>query len=236
MLKLPATALLVSMALSTQAIANEDLIINKMNAAFSQSQVMSAIPIDNGEMYEVEFFNGDVVYATPTGNFFVSPTGDLWSIKELVPRNLTTEKNLKLVENLKADDLIVYQAPNEKVSVTVFTDVDCTYCRKLHSDIDKINALGITVKYAAFPRGGMQSPAYSKMVDVWCSDNRKGEFSNAKSGLIPTREKDCLNPVLSQWKLGKRIGVTGTPTLVSNGRLFAGYQTPERLAAILGVL
>jgi len=111
--------------------------------------------------------------------------------------------------------------------------VDCTYCRRLHHDVEAINALGIAVRYVAYPRGGAQSGAYEKMVSVWCAANKQQAITQAKNGQnLPARE--CNNPVLNQHALGNRIGITGTPAIVlEDGTLIPGYLDVDRLSAMV---
>jgi thiol:disulfide interchange protein DsbC len=119
--------------------------------------------------------------------------------------------------------------------VSVFTDVDCGYCRKLHLEMADMNALGIEVRYLAFPRAGVGSPTYDKIVSAWCADDRNQALTDLKLGKdIPNRA--CPNPVAKQYELGHDIGVTGTPAIVlEDGRLLPGYMPAAELAGLLGL-
>jgi thiol:disulfide interchange protein DsbC len=131
--------------------------------------------------------------------------------------------------------MIVFKPETTKASITVFTDVDCTYCRALHRDMEKLMELGIEVRYVAYPRGGEMAGSYGKMVSVWCSSDRQKSLTQAKNGQnLP--EFDCDNPVLTHYALGNEIGISGTPALVlSSGQVIPGYMDPERLAAMLSI-
>jgi thiol:disulfide interchange protein DsbC len=114
--------------------------------------------------------------------------------------------------------------------VTIFTDVDCGYCRKLHNQIEEYNNLGITINYAAFPRSGLGTDSFTKMVNAWCSDNTKLSLTRLKNN----KEVDvnfCDNqPVSKHYAIGKKLGVTGTPAIFSTeGILIPGYLSPEDL-------
>lgn len=126
--------------------------------------------------------------------------------------------------------MIVFPAKEERHTITVFTDIDCGYCRKLHNEIGAYNAKGITVRYLSFPRSGPDTPSYDKAVSVWCADDRNKAMTTAKSGgkLSP---KDCQNPVKDHFNVGVEMGVAGTPAIVmENGALLPGYLPAKKLA------
>jgi thiol:disulfide interchange protein DsbC len=117
--------------------------------------------------------------------------------------------------------------------VTVFTDIDCPYCRKMHSQIAEYNTRGIAVRYAFFPRSGLNTPSFDKAVSVWCSANRREAFTRAKQGqAVPARH--CDNPVAREFQLGLELGIHGTPMIIlPNGDIWPGYATPDDLLSIL---
>jgi thiol:disulfide interchange protein DsbC len=129
---------------------------------------------------------------------------------------------------------MVVFSPKEpaKAHITVFTDTDCGYCQKLHSEVPELNRRGIEVRYVAFPRQGIGSHGYNSLVSVWCSKDRKAAMNKAKS-----REElpaaTCDNPVAKQFELGQLIGVNGTPAIVlGNGQMIPGYQPAPQLAKL----
>ena len=137
--------------------------------------------------------------------------------------------------NAVGEEEMVVFAPSTpaKHTVTVFTDIDCVYCRKLHSEIADYNRAGIKVRYLMYPRAGIGSESYQKAVSVWCADDRQEAMTHAKLGdTVPT--KSCANPIKEQYDLGQAIGVRGTPAIVlEDGRMLPGYLSSERLAQIL---
>jgi len=140
---------------------------------------------------------------------------------------------LDAINKVGSENMIVFPAEKERHTITVFTDLDCGYCRKLHKEIGQFNAEGITVRYLMFPRAGVGSASYDKAVSVWCSDDRRAALTHAKNGdEIPPRK--CANPVKDQYELGGLLGVTGTPALIlDNGELLPGYVPANRLAKVL---
>ena len=137
------------------------------------------------------------------------------------------------VNQLSEKDMIVYAPKKVKHVVTVFTDIDCGYCRKLHSEIAQYNKLGIEIRYLAYPRAGIGSDSYKKAVAVWCAKDRKAAITTAKNG-GNIEQKTCDNPVAKEFNLGQELGVNGTPTLVlENGQIYPGYAPPEQLNKVL---
>jgi len=130
-------------------------------------------------------------------------------------------------------DMIVFKPKISKYSVYVFTDIDCGYCRKLHSEINQYMAEGITINYLFFPRAGKGSDSYNKAVSVWCASDRKAALTAAKQGnTIP--EKTCDNPVDEHMQLGEDFEVKGTPMIVTaEGAVFPGYLPPKQLIQVL---
>ena len=159
--------------------------------------------------------------------------GDLIDVKTRV--NLTEKKRGEargeLLKSMDEKDMIVFPAKDEKAKVTVFTDIDCPYCVKLHREMADYNAEGITIRYMAFPRAGIGSPSYKKTVSVWCSDNPAQAMSDAKEKK-PIPAKTCDNPVAQQYQLGQALGVSGTPSLfLEDGTSLPGYVQAKSLAA-----
>ncbi len=188
-------------------------------------------------LIEVELDSGEKLFSDRTGEHLV--TGDLFQATASGLVNLSAAARQKQIAGWVAavpeDEMVIFTPEQTKASITVFTDVDCAYCRKLHGDIEAILELGIQVRYVAYPRGGEASEAYPKMISVWCSEDRKRSLTQAKNGQnLPNRE--CDNPVLRHYNLGNRIGISGTPALVlQDGTVIPGYLEPAQLAgAVFG--
>lgn len=131
------------------------------------------------------------------------------------------------------DAFIEYKADKEKYVVSIFTDITCGYCRKLHNEMDQYNDLGITVRYLAFPRGGINSQSYTDMVSVWCSEDQQEAMDDAKAG-GSISNKNCETKVAEQYAFGQKIGVTGTPNIIMpDGSVIPGYQPPKQLEEAL---
>jgi len=137
------------------------------------------------------------------------------------------------LSRLNEKDMIIYKPKKVKHVVTVFTDIDCGYCRKLHSQMAQYNKLGIEIRYLAFPRAGIGSSSYYKAVSVWCAKDRKKAMNEAKTGAALER-KSCANPVAKEYQLAQELGINGTPAMMlEDGEIFPGYAPPEKLSQVL---
>ncbi|MDV6315358.1 thioredoxin fold domain-containing protein [Idiomarina sp. HP20-50] len=185
--------------------------------------------------------DGYVRAVTNQGMFYVSKdgerliSGNVFDITGSEPKNLSeaamAKVRLKMLKGF-TDDMIVYPAENEKYQVTVFTDTTCGYCQRLHENMDSYHAEGITIKYLAFPRGGMNSTGGQQLQTVWCSDDKKAAITAFKEDENYSGSSSCSNPVAEHYQLGKSFGVTGTPAIVlPDGRLLPGAVPAARLAA-----
>ncbi len=158
--------------------------------------------------------------------------GDIIDVKNRV--NLTEQKRGaargKLLNSMDESKMIIYPAKNEIAKVTVFTDIDCPYCVKLHREMKDYNNEGITIRYMAYPRAGLGSRSYQKAVNVWCADNPAQAMTDAKEGkTLPN--KTCDNPVADQFQLGQALRVQGTPAMfLEDGTSLPGYVPAKRLA------
>ncbi|QOW19153.1 DsbC family protein [Lysobacter ciconiae] len=183
---------------------------------------------------------GQVIYVSDDGNYllFTGAGGGLLDTrtqKNLSEATLGGMRN-KLLQTIPAGERIVFAPPNPKHTVTVFTDVECGYCRKMHEEIKQYNAEGIAVEYLAFPRIGIGSEGYNDMVSVWCAPDRKSALTKAKStGEVESR--NCRNTVADQYKVGQSVGLTGTPMIIArDGSQLGGYLPAKALRAALDKL
>ena len=194
----------------------------------------SAVP----GLYEVSVKGGPTLYVSADGAYFVA--GDLFAVGPGGFTNLAEQKRdadrRSALSAIKPADMIVFAPPNPKATITVFTDVDCGYCRKFHKEVPQLNAMGIAVHYLAFPRAGLGSSSFRKIATAWCSPDRGAMLTRMKNGEdVPENVCDG-NPVAAQYALGEQLGVTGTPALVlEDGTLIPGYQPADELARLLGV-
>lgn len=184
--------------------------------------------------------SGQVVYVSDDGRYMFLP-GQGGALYDTVSERSLSEASLAglrrdLLKTIPASERIVFAPANPKYTVTVFTDVECGYCRRLHSEIAEYNQQGIAIEYLAFPRMGIGSEDYNKMVAVWCASDRKQALTDAKAEKsVP--EHDCKNTVSMQYNIGQRAGLTGTPMILTeDGTQVGGYVPPAALRETLDKL
>jgi thiol:disulfide interchange protein DsbC len=176
---------------------------------------------------------GQALYVSDDGRYLLQ--GSLFDVEE--KRDLSqaglSRVRRELVAQIPTRDRIVFAPPNPRHTVTVFTDVECGYCRRLHEEMAEYNKRGIAIEYLAFPRMGLETDDSRLMVSVWCSGDRRKAITDAKAGRnVPAR--DCPNPVAAHYQLGQRIGLTGTPLILAeDGTQMPGYMPPDALLAVL---
>lgn len=190
-------------------------------------------------IYEVQVEGGPLVFVTSDGSHFID--GNLYQI---TPTQFIDLKEVRLIalrqqifSQLSADEMIVFKpAGKTKAIINVFTDIDCGYCRKLHKEVPKLNAMGVEVRYLAYPRAGLESESYLKIATAWCADDPNQSLTNFKNGRESSISICDDNPVADHFKLGGSIGVTGTPaTILMDGTLLPGYRTATDFAQLLGL-
>jgi thiol:disulfide interchange protein DsbC len=181
-------------------------------------------------MFEVAM-GADTAYVSADGKYLIN--GDLYQIdtRTNLTENNRSDMRRKAIAKLDERDMIIF-APTAapKYTVTIFTDVECAYCRKLHSEMAEINKLGVRVRYMAYPRAGPDTDDWRKMESVWCSKDRKSAITHAKLGEA-VKTPDCgTTPVGKQYALGEKLGVNGTPAVFTDaGDYIGGYLPAQKL-------
>jgi thiol:disulfide interchange protein DsbC len=179
-----------------------------------------------------EFTQGaEISYLTADGKYFID--GNLYDMKsrDNLTETLRTHARVALINSVPETEMLIFSPPNPKYTITVFTDVDCAYCRKLHSEMAELNRMGIRVRYMFFPRTGPGTESWKKAEVVWCSPNRNEALTRAKAGATLDMNKICApTPVKREYELGENIGVRGTPAIITeSGDYISGYMDPREL-------
>lgn len=173
-------------------------------------------------------------YVAGDGRYLIQ--GDM---VDLVTGEEVTEKQrasarLAVLKQFGPDQAIEFPAKDTKHWVTVFTDIDCGYCRRLHADMAAYHAQGIGIRYLFYPRSGPNSPAFEQAQAVWCSADRKEALTQAKRGVHINASASCPNPVQKHYDAGDALGINATPMLIlPDGEIVRGYVQAAALAARL---
>ena len=220
----------------------------KISQSFGQPvKTKEVISLANQQIIEAVLLDGSVVHMTPDLSHMVY-RGELYQLSEGQPVNITKNRNndkrQQLMASLDDKELVVFKAKGEeKTVINVFTDIDCGYCRKLHDEVPRLNELGISVRYLAYPRAGVTdrrtgqlTGSFKKIKSVWCDDDRMEAMTSAKRNRTIADNLECDAPISEHLSLGHEVGVTGTPAIVlQDGRFIGGYMPADDLAATIGL-
>ena len=196
---------------------------------------MSPIP----GIYEVQVKNGPLLFVYESGEYLFQ--GDLLQIKanEIISTMEARQasKRQQLFAQRSTEDMIIFKPEGEiKAVMNVFTDVDCGYCRKFHQEVPQLNAMGIEIRYLAYPRAGIPSGSYNKIAKAWCAEDQQDILTKVKNGQSVDVEVCDNNPIAEHYAFGSSIGVTGTPAIIlMDGTLIPGYQPADNFAELLGI-
>lgn len=220
--------------------------VDKIEAAIKHSlearpdvKVESIASSEIPGVYAVQIKDGPLIYTSADGKYFVH--GEMYAVRDKEFVNLSEQRasglRAKEIATVKTKDMIIFKPKGPaKAVLNVFTDIDCGYCRKLHKEMPELNALGIEVRYLAYPRAGVGTESYQKMVTAWCAKDRQGTLTRFKNGEAVPINTCSDNPVTAQYQLGERIGISGTPSLITaSGELIPGYVPAKELAERLGL-
>lgn len=226
------------LGMSSLSAADDDANVARVRAELSKmipsADAAEIVASPVAGVYRIQI-QGNYAYAYTDGDFIL--LGDLYNTKDKV--NLGDQaSNAKIASRMKdvsTEQMIVFGPTDPKRYITVFTDIDCGYCRKLHREVPELTAAGIQVRYLAFPRAGIGSESHKKYVSVWCNADQQKALTTAKSG-GSVAAATCSNPVSDTYKLGQEVGVRGTPTIIfDDGTVTPGYIPSARLISQLGL-
>lgn len=230
-------AVLVPFSLAVAADADADLAAVKQklterlpNVSLDKLKRSSAMP----GWYELEH-GMQLLYISGDGKrLFLGDLVDL-ETRTNVTESWREQTAIRLINAVGEQNMIVMGPADAKRTITVFTDVDCPYCARLHQEVPELTKSGVKVRYLLFPRAGIGSETYKKSVAVWCAADRVKAVGIAKAG-GKVEMKTCANPVESHYQLGRQLEVSGTPTIyLDDGKMLGGYLPSSRLLAILNI-
>lgn len=212
--------------------ANEDVIRRALNKSMPTLKIDSVKLSEAKGLYEVAV-GANILYVSEDGKYLLQGhLIDIEARKDLTEVKLADTRKLA-IEKLGEEQMIIFKPEKNKYTVSVFTDIDCGYCRKLHSEMDQYMAEGISIQYLFYPRAGKGSDSYNKAVSVWCADDRNAALTAAKKG-ESAETKTCDNPIDEHMQLGVEFEARGTPMIVTEkGNIFPGYVPAKQLAKAL---
>ncbi len=238
-LRLLAVALISAVSISVNAMDVEDSKeIQRIRAELVKmippAATADIVKTDAENVYRMEF-QGSFAYVYAAGDHVL--IGELLNTKDKVNvgQVAQNERVAKVIKDVPTNKMIVFGPKDAKRHITVFTDIDCGYCRKLHNEVGELNDAGVQVRYLAFPRAGVGSNSFNKYVSVWCNSDQQTALTDAKNGIAPSAAT-CENPISETYNLGQQVGVSGTPTIIfDDGTLTPGYLPAAELMRRMGV-
>ena len=229
----PLLAVLVLLAL-LPAVGHAGPVQDALAAKFPGVEPENVRPTPIPGIWEIAV-GGQVVYLSEDGQYMLR--GDVVDLEtgRSIAEGRQAELRLEISKQFDEQRMIVFSPEKPKHTITVFTDIDCGYCRKLHREMADLNKLGIKVRYAFYPRAGPGSDSWAKADAVWCAPDRNDALTRAKLGEHVVAAKACSNtPVADQYRLGNELGIRGTPAIMTEGGdLLPGYVPADELAAWL---
>lgn len=228
-----AAMIFVAVPAVAEGDAQLELVRKKVDAMFDMisPEDVKTSPVDG--WYTIQ--KGAITaYISSDGRYLLQ--GDLIDLENQI--NLSeasrTESRRELMATVSDDEVISFTPSEVKYSVAVFTDVDCTYCRRLHSQIEEYMAHGIEIRYLLYPRNGPASKSWSIAEEVWCASDRADALTLAKLDREFESSKCNSSIVQDHYVIGRDVGLNGTPAIVfDDGTLIGGYVPPDQLAARL---
>ena len=227
-------ALLAVFAFS--ASADESAVEKAIQSLVPDVKIDSIAESEMPNVYRV-VLKGQVVYVSADGRYLFQ--GSMFDIanKTDLTENARADIRRSALAKIGAEQRIIFPAKNPKHTVTVFTDIDCGICRRMHSEIAGYNERGISVEYLFYPRAGIGSESYDKAVSVWCASDRNKALDDAMSqpnAVADVKTNICENPIARDYELAQKLASSGTPTvLTAEGVQLGGYLPPDQLLARL---
>lgn len=219
---------LIALGLSTATVwANDASLKQKLEKMGATNVAISPSVLPN---FKTAVTDQGVLQISQDGRFVIQ--GQVFELKDGKAIDITNNALLSELNALEKE-MIVYPAKNEKHVVTVFMDITCHYCHILHGKMKEYNDLGITIRYLAFPRGGMQTKTAQEMEAIWTADDKVFALNEAENGNVPKHLK-TPKIVKKHYELGLKFGVNGTPNMITKeGELIRGYVEPKELLSML---
>jgi thiol:disulfide interchange protein DsbC len=205
------------------------VIVNKLGGIKLEDVRMSPV----SGVYEVTR-DAEISYLSADGRYAI--LGDMIDVdsEDNISESRRRSIRARIIDAVPENEMLVYSPKNPKYTITVFTDIDCGYCRRLHSQIAEYNRLGIRVRYLFFPRSGPDTPSWHKAEAVWCASNRNDALTRAKNGEELKSPKCPAGIIKRDFDLGQRLDVDGTPAIIlASGEMLPGYAPPTQLAKYL---
>jgi len=215
------------------AAGEAEVVTQQLRQSFPDIRPEQITPSPIPGLFELRL-GPQIAYVSADGRYLVR--GDIIDVK--TEANISEVRRsaarLSAIDDVGEAKMVVFSPKQVKHTISVFTDVDCGYCRKLHREMDQYLAQGIRVRYLFFPRSGPNTESWTKAEQVWCSADRNAALTRSKRGEVVTAQACSPTPVQQHYSLGLTLGVQGTPAIITDtGEMLPGYVPSAELAAYL---
>lgn len=212
---------------------NIDELKKSLATRLPQYEVSQIDPTPIEGLYQV-IIGGQVIYMTKDARYMLDGNLIDLSTKKNYSEDAMSEIRLTQIDQLGEDNMVIYTPETVKHTITVVTDIDCPYCRRLHSEMDQYLENGVKVRYIFMPLKGQED--YKTTVTVWCSKDQNEALDKAKGG-SQLKAKDCDNPIEEHLKVARNLGIRGTPAIIlQDGSMLPGYVPVKKLVTELNKL
>ena len=216
--------------LNPAAASTEDEIKKAFETQFPPEKVASVQKTPYAGLYEVVI--GEQVFYTDDKACFVMNG----SVMDMTTKNNLTQERVNEITAVDFSTLPLQSAIKQVRGdgsrvFAIFSDPNCPYCKRIEKDLTKLD--NITLYTFLYPILSQDSMTRAKA--VWCSADRATVWNEMMaSGVAPRDPGTCATPVEQNLELGKKLHVSGTPTLFfANRRKVVGVQTLAQLQKLL---
>ncbi|WP_151723563.1 DsbC family protein [Acinetobacter ursingii] len=226
------SALTLSLFSISLSHANIATVQQNLKKNFPDIPVQSVQTTPLKDIYEV-YMGGQIVYTNDDANYFF--IGNLIDNKN--QKNLTEDSLQKLekidVSTLPLDQAIKHVKGNGQRVLYLFSDPDCPYCQRLEKQMASID--NVTIYLFLYPLKGLHPNAENMATKIWCAKDQYAAWENyLLNKKQPTKAASCQTPIQKNLELGKRLKISGTPTMfLKNGNRITGAMEADELNQLL---
>ena len=215
------------LCLATVSSANVETVRNNLAKQYPNLRITQIQATEMAGLYSAKLDDQIVYLEENAQHIFLGSMIRLKDQKNLT-KDLVIQQNSMDWKQLPLKDAIKIIKGNGQHQLAIFSDPNCPYCKKLETELDKLN--NYTLYLFIYPLKP-QSIAVSKQ--IWCDKTPANAWKNLLQRNIQPQAKSCEHPIDRNLELGRKLQLNGTPTLIfANGFKFMGLRSAEDIEAI----
>ena len=194
-------------------------------------QIQKISEVKNTGLYEIVTDHG-IFYSDKLGSILIS---NGIAIDTKSKENLTEKTQSSLgafdFKKLPLNDAIKVVRGDGSRKIVTFEDVNCSYCKRLMTELGKIN--NVTVYTFLVPI--LAADSKSKAESIWCSKDQSVLWQRYMSGLQTNIEKkECDTPIDRNLALFNKLRLRGTPAILFESNTKApGFISADQIESKL---